>query len=262
MRYPIVALLTDYGTGDSYVSEVKAVILGYTRQVHLVDITHEVESYNELEAAFILSCSSKTFPADTIFICIVDPTVGSSRPAIVIETRSGKTFIGPDTGIMVPAAERDGIIKVRKIDFGALGREISGTFHGRDVFAHVAGMLIAGWGMRSILKPAEEFHKLYLPRPVTRAGEIEATVLHVDRFGNVITNMEKSDIPAGVASYKVRSDSVSLGDVPLKGYYSSVGLGEPVLVMGGTGYLEVSVNRGSAAKLLGVRSGDKLLFRY
>jgi len=258
-----VALITDYGTRDSYVSEVKAVILRYRRDVQLVDITHMVEAFNEVEAAFILRCAAKTFPPGTVFLCIVDPGVGSGRQAIMIETRTEKKFIGPDTGFMYPAAEIENIDTVYRIDYGMIGAPTSGTFHGRDVFAVLAGMIISGIDVKKVLTPINDYRRIELPKPVIKLGEIVATILHIDRFGNVITNITPSHLPSNMDRFDViLHDGGKVFNVPLLGSYAGVEAGNPLLVIGGTGFLELSVNRGDASKIYSLRVGDRIILRY
>ncbi|GBC68699.1 Adenosyl-chloride synthase [archaeon HR01] len=259
---PIVALLTDYGAVDSYVSEVKAVILRYRRDVQLVDISHEVGRYNVLEAAFVLRCASKTFPEDTVFLCVVDPGVGSHRKGLVINTSSGKRFVGPDNGLMYPAAEEEGVEEVCSIDVGRLNVEISQTFHGRDVFAHVVGMMISGKSLGDVLQPFSEYVRLELPRPDIGAGRVTCQILHVDRFGNSITNLHQSQIPANLGFFDVHLKGRNIGRIPLAHYYSAVNPGEPLFLVGGTGYLELAVNGGSAADRFRIKAGDRLILTY
>jgi len=263
LETPIIALITDYGTVDSYVSEVKAVILRYRRDVQLVDITHEVEAFNEMEAAFVLRCASKTFPPGTIFLAVVDPGVGSGRQAIMVDTLSEKKFIGPDNGLMYPAAEAETIEKVYRIDYGMLGASTSGTFHGRDVFAVLVGLIISGRDLKGVLVPTSEYRRLRLPEPVWGEGEIRSSILHIDRFGNAVTNIGPKYLPPDISSFEiVFQDGRRLSDVPLKESYAGVDPGKPLLVFGGTGFLELSVNRGNASKFYNLKAGDRIVLKY
>jgi len=257
----VVGLITDYGYVDTYVSEVKARLLNYKMDIQIVDITHGVASFNETEAAFLLKNASKQFPRETIFLCIVDPKVGTERRTIVIETRSNKLFIGPDTGIMTPAAEQEGIKTTWTPLEDKLPSRFSETFHGRDVFAEIAGRLLAGTSFEEILVQVGDYNRLALPEPrELKQGWIEATVMHVDKFGNLITNIHHSQ-------YSVRDKmgekiSVRIRDkmlkIPLVKTYGAVKKGKPLLTIGGSGHLELSVNMGDASKRFKTKAGDKI----
>ncbi|MCS7125641.1 MAG: SAM-dependent chlorinase/fluorinase [Aigarchaeota archaeon] len=257
----IIALITDYGIRDTYVAQVKGVILSYRRDVVIIDVTHEVEPFNEVEAAFLLTTYVPYMPPKTIHLCIVDPKVGGERRPIVIETNRGDYFIGPDTGFMIPAAEILGIVNVYEIDESKLGRRFSETFHGRDVFAHIVGKLSTGVDLDEIGKPISDYKRVEIPKPVFKEDIIESTVLHVDRYGNVITNLKFGEF------------EISFGDIlelhilnevvrcPLVQYYSKVDEGSFLTTVGGSGYIEVSINKGNASQRLGLKPGDKLRIR-
>jgi len=252
---PIVALLTDYGYVDTYVSEVKATILKHRPDARLIDITHGVARFSELEAAFLLKVASRSFPDGTVFICIVDPRVGTNRGSVVFETKRGNLYIGPDTGIMYPAARADGIRKVSSIDDSQLPKRFSETFHGRDVFAEVAGRIVSGKRLAGVLAETRRYTKLSLPEAKRSGHRIRAIVLHVDNFGNLVTNVHYNEIPP-----EIRGCSVRLGGrrffAPLRQSYGYVGKGKAVLVVGGSGHLELAINLGNAAERYGAAVGD------
>ena len=261
--WSLVALLTDYGYVDTYVAEVKARILSYRRDVQIVDVTHGVASFNELEAAFLLRNASRSFPDGTIFICIIDPKVGTGRRSIIIKTRRGKLFIGPDTGFMIPAAKEHEIENVWVIDENKLPGRISETFHGRDVFAEAAGRILAGEEIENMSYEVDGYEVMELPRPRVRDGRIEAMVMHVDKFGNIITNIHAGDYGfEGLFGSRLR---VRLGrsgktlTAPLVKSYGAVKKGSPLLTVGGSGYVELSVNMGDASKRYRVKPGDKIV---
>ncbi len=257
MEKPIIALMTDYGYRDTYVSELKAVILRHRRDVQLVDITHEVESFNEFEAAFLLKEAAKSFPENTIFICVIDPKVGTERRGIIFITKRGNIFIGPDTGIMYPAASAEEIIESWWIDSSKLPARFSETFHGRDVFAEIAGRIVKGEDMESFARRTFEYAKIEIPKPEYDGNEVRAVVLRVDKFGNIITNIHHSEISMkhGRAKILIRGRGITAPFVPS---YGHVERGKPALVIGGTGYLELAVNMGSAARKYRVKAGDKI----
>ena len=255
---PVIALLTDFGLRDPYVAQVKAVILSYCRDAAIIDVTHDVSAFNELQAAFILKINAPYMPPGTIHVSVIDPGVGSKRRSIIIETRRGDIFIGPDTGFMIPAAEELGINAVYVIDDSKLPPRISETFHARDVFAPVAGMIASGKDVRELGREISDYVRFKLPEPKISEDEIGVTVMHVDRFGNVITNLKSRESPLRVGE-RIR---VSMKDKEITcefvKSYAYVGVGEPLLTIGGSGYVEFSINRGSAAERFGLRPGDKL----
>ncbi|MEN2974080.1 MAG: SAM-dependent chlorinase/fluorinase [Candidatus Caldarchaeales archaeon] len=255
---PIIALITDYGLKDTYVAQLKGVILSYRRDVIIVDVTHEVEPFNELEAAFLLLTYVKYMPPETIHLCIVDPKVGGERRPIIIKTVRGDCFIGPDTGIMAPAAESLGIMNIYEIDQSMLPKRFSETFHGRDVFAHAAGKLSIGLSLDKIGKLISDYERIEIPKPLFREDFIESTVLHVDRFGNIITNLKYNEINVGFGDIVEIYMPDTVVRCPLVQYYSRVEEGSLLTTIGGSGYLEISINKGRASEKLRLRPGDRL----
>ena len=254
---PVISLLTDYGLRDPYVAEVKAVILSYCRDAVIIDVSHEVSAFNELEAAFLLTTYIEYMPEKTIHVCIIDPGVGAGRRGIVIETMRGDLFIGPDTGFMIPAAELLGIRHVYAIDESRLPSRPSETFHGRDVFAHVAGRLAAGMDIKDIGAEIDDYAKMSLPKPIMGENWIDATVMHIDRFGNLITNLGLELLLNRMKSDELviefRNRTVKCKFVRA---YGLVKVGEPLLTVGGSGFIELAVNRGSAAETFRLNVGD------
>ena len=198
-------------------------------------------------------------PKGTIHTCIIDPGVGAGRRGIVIETFRGDIFIGPDTGFMIPAAEDLRIKSVYMIDESRLPKRISETFHGRDVFAHIAGRIISGTPLDEIGPRIGDYRRISLPKPSIRDGWIEATIMHIDRFGNLITNLPP-DILRGAKKVlvKLRDEEIECSFVKA---YGLVRAGEPLLTIGGTGFIELSINRGSATERFKLKVGDKILLR-
>ena len=259
---PVISLLTDYGLRDPYVAEVKAVILSYCMDAVIIDVSHEVSAFNELEAAFLLTTYVKYMPEGTIHVCIIDPGVGAGRRGIVVKTMRGDLFIGPDTGFMIPAAELLGISRVYEIDESKLPSRSSETFHGRDVFAHVAGRLAAGVEIEDIGVEIDDYVRMRLPKPVVGENWIDATIMHVDRFGNLITNLRPD-----LLSSRIRSKELV---IEFKGRairckfvkaYGLAGIGEPLLTVGGTGFIELAVNKGSAVETFKLGVGDVIRIR-
>ena len=263
---PIVALLTDFGSQDHYVGAVKGAVLAACREAAVVDLTHELPPHDVMAAAFSLAAARPAFPAGTTFLAVVDPGVGSARRALALEA-NGQRFVGPDNGIFTFVLAEQPAARVHEITNQGLFRaHVSATFHARDIFGPVAGRLAAGMDIAEVGPPLSDPVRLALerPRPVGSA-EWEGAVLHVDRFGNLITNFTQEDLDVALAT--VNGDPTELvvtveGMVlPLVRTYSDVCEGEACALAGSSGRLEVSVNRGSAARQLGAARGAPVRVR-
>ncbi len=257
----VITLLTDFGTKDHYVSSMKGVILSINPKATIVDITHNIEPFNIMQAAFVLHQTANWFPKGTIHVVIVDPGVGSKRRAIAIKTKK-YTFIGPDNGVLMPSANSFGIIEVREIKRKFFD-EVSYTFHGRDVFAPAAASLSLGMKFEELGPIAPNPKELSFWKPKRVNNGLKALALHVDRFGNVITNIPRRDYEEIASKHRVymelRGKRISLK--PARSYFE----GKPMelLILPGSGdFVEISCNRESAAKLLGLKPGDEFFLRY
>jgi S-adenosylmethionine hydrolase len=262
MPRPIITLTTDFGTKDSYVAEIKAVILSLSPDARIVDLTHEVDKFNTRMAAYMLACAAPYFPKGTVHVVVVDPGVGTKRRALLIQTRNG-FYAGPDNGVLTLAANDQGIEHVFEITNRKLMLpRISNTFHGRDIFAPAAAHLING------TKPEEfgpETDKISTPRftrIVRRKNMLIGEVLYIDGFGNIITNIGKRELdlmnPKEAVNVKFKSTKLRL---KLCKAYAEVGKGEALAIVGSHSFLEISVNQGSAAKKLKVKVGDKITLK-
>lgn len=254
----MVTLTTDFGLTDAYVGQVKGVILGLCPQVTLVDLSHDIPPQEVDRAGLVVASSIPYFPPGTIHLAVVDPGVGTSRRAILV-LAAGQMFIAPDNGLLTRVLKADPKAKIREIINPALMNErISPTFHGRDVFAPVAGRLAAG------LAPAEVGPRLGNPilsepdLPVLDRGTIRGRVIYADRFGNLVTNIpvamvEKSPGPGPV---KVRIGGRELTGLHLT--YAEKEEGRPMALVGGLDYLEVAVNKGRADEYFGLDPGAEV----
>jgi S-adenosylmethionine hydrolase len=254
MRNPIVTLTTDFGVQDHYVGAMKGVILGICPQAQIVDITHDVKPFQISEGAFALAQACSCFPAKTVHVAVVDPGVGTARRPILVEA-AGQYFVAPDNGVlaMIYAAQPH---KVRAISNERYFRQpVSHTFHGRDIFAPVAAHLAAGLPPARVGKLIDDYLRPAFLKPQrtgkrTWAGEI----LHIDRFGNLVTNFHASDFP----DLETRNVCLSIGPqqvTVMARNYAECGAGELFLVMGSSGYVEVSVGQASAARVIGCETG-------
>ena len=235
---------------------MKGVILGIAPQARIVDITHDVQPFEITEGAFVIAQAYRYFPKKTTHVIVVDPGVGSERRAIVAEM-AGQYFVAPDNGILSMIFSREAKKKVRHVTNEKLFlHPVSRTFHGRDVFAPVAAHLASGIPAARFGKTIEDYVKLSLDKP-TRTGKRvwTGTILKVDRFGNLITNLHIEEFP----EVRTRPFELNAGLQQISRFattFSECSPGEFFVVVGSSGYLEVAANQGSAAKMLGVGSGS------
>ncbi|MBS7631663.1 SAM-dependent chlorinase/fluorinase, partial [Candidatus Bathyarchaeota archaeon] len=252
---------TDYGLKDSYVAEVKGAILKINPNVTIVDISHDVGNYDIEEGAFHLARSVPYFPDGTIHVGVVDPTVGSERKRIVIKSK-GAYFVGPDNGLLAPAAERLGLEKVYEItNLGLLPKRVSEVFDGRDVFGPVAALLSKGFPIEEIGSETRFYQRIPSYEPKIQGNRIEARVIHVDGFGNLVTNvtskvLEEAGVRDGVV-VEVRVGN-RVERVPFVKRFSAVPRGALLMLVAGGDYLELSINQGDASLQLGVGRGATL----
>jgi S-adenosylmethionine hydrolase len=241
----IITLLTDFGS--LYPAAMKGVILGQAPDVILVDIAHDIPPQDVRAGAFALLSTARYFPAGTIHLAVVDPGVGSERLSIAIES-GGHFFVGPDNGLLMPAARSLGKPRAYEIALEPLHLHPSRTFHGRDVFAPAAALLAQGRPPRD-MGPGVRPRELGFGAPHRTKKGIEADVIYVDRFGNLITNMRE------LPSLQVRLKGVELRAVET---YSQARRIEPLITLGSHGFLEIAVNKGSAAEAFGLKAGDRI----
>jgi S-adenosylmethionine hydrolase len=257
----IITLLTDFGTSDYFVSAMKGRILSLNRNVHIVDITHEIPPQDVEAAAFTLLTACETFPPGTIHVAVVDPGVGSSRRAIVVE--AGKMFfVGPDNGIFSYVCERLGKPRVIHLtNEKYFSRPVSPTFHGRDVFAPVAAALSLGVKTAQLGASVDDFVQLPFLLPTTlRDGSISARVIHIDRFGNCVTNITERELTAEMiaagATIQVKGKHIK----SFRRFFAEVGSKEKLFaVWGSAGFLELAAANNSAARMLKVQRGEEVL---
>lgn len=252
----VITLLTDFGLADFFVGAMKGVILSIHREAVIVDLTHLIPPQDVFAAALTLSDGYGTFPEGTIHVAVVDPGVGSGRRALLVETER-YFFIGPDNGIFTFVYEQERLRRAIQITAERFFRHpVSQTFHGRDVFAPVAAWLARGVDPAEFGPEITDPVRLPIPR-LERIGQKHwrGQIIHVDRFGNLITNLTARDIPLDA----LRSGGTLLvnGRIvsALRTHYREASSGEVFALIGSTGRLEISVREGSAAEILGVSRG-------
>jgi len=257
---PLITLLSDFGLRDPYVAEMKAVVLSICPQACLVDISHEVEKFNTRMGAFVLASAAPYFPEGTVHVAVVDPGVGTKRRAILVEARD-MSFVGPDNGLLMLAAQRRGIRHVYEIaNRRFMLSRVSRTFHGRDVFAPAAAHLAKGG-----CKPSDfgsEIHDYVVPRfvkPRLTKGVLFGEVLHVDDFGNIVTNIsraefEKTGIREGTMfRFRLKDTGIEL---KFCSTFGEVPIGKSLALIGSHDFLEIATNQGNASKKFGARVGN------
>jgi S-adenosylmethionine hydrolase len=249
-RANLVTLLSDFGLRDTYVAQMKAVIIGLDPTVRLVDVTHEVEPGNVMEAALALESAWGLFPEGSVHLAVVDPGVGSSRAPLAVEA-AGHFFVGPDNGLfsLVPASGPEARAVRLHEDF----RPVSATFHGRDVFAPAAAHLALGRPLEELGEAVEAIRTLPLPEVLLEPGVVMGEIIHMDHFGNLVTNLRPWHLEGrkllGLRTGPLLRHSVSRT-------YSDVPEGECLFLWNSAGRLEVACREGHAAMLLGLGVGD------
>jgi S-adenosylmethionine hydrolase len=251
----VITLTTDFGTRDAYVAEMKGVILSITRDVHVVDITHDVAPGDVLEGALALEAAAPRFPAGTIHVAVVDPGVGTARRGLVVAARD-QMFIGPDNGLFTPfvGLARWRAFELRAAEFRSAG--VSHTFHGRDIFAPAAAHLARGVEAASLGPTVTDPIRLAWPEVRVSQGRVGGAVVHVDRFGNLVTSIHADAIAALGTGVAIRVAGKSL---PLVRTYGDLGRGNPGALVGSTNRLEIAVNAGSAARALRAGRGTPVV---
>ncbi len=238
---PIVSLLTDFGTSDHYAAVMKAVIARACPAARTIDITHDVEPFEIAQGAYLLGQAWRWFPLGTVHVAVVDPGVGSDRRVLAAQA-NGHRFVLPDNGLLsLIGVEQPAVRQIQNP--AAMLAPVSRTFHGRDIFAPAAAHLACGFPFADLGPLIEDWVRLL--RPVSE-------VLHIDRFGNVITSLRANEHPE--SALRLHAATISRHSVN----YASAPEAELFLIEGSGGYLEISERQGSAAARIGCRVGDRV----
>jgi S-adenosylmethionine hydrolase len=264
---PVVALLTDFGSRDHYVGAMKGVMLGICPDITIVDITHDIEPHDVLGGALQLAGAFRYFPAGTIFVVVVDPGVGSARRGLAADVGDYR-FVAPDNGVL-SAVFRDAPPKrvVELTERRYARPTVSRTFEGRDRFAPAAAWLAKGIQLSALGRVVSQPVVLDIPQARTEADALEGSVLLIDRFGNLVTNVDRRAFDrfvhadSGASSAEIE---LTVGGVPIPrivATYADIHAGEACALFGGTDHLEIALNAGSAAETLGVTRGAAVLLR-
>ena len=240
---PIITLLTDFGTADGYVGEMKGVLLSEVPNATIVDITHEVPAHDVELGRLTVARYWRKFPAGSVHLAVIDPGVGSSRAALAVSSE-GRFLVGPDNGLLSPALL---MADARAVEL-TIPQHASPTFHGRDVFAPAAAQLARGADVDLLGTPAQEPVIRRTPEPHRgKDGELIGEIIAIDRFGNAITNL-----------VSMRGNQLLVGGrrIPLRKAYADVEAGDVGAVVGSTGLIEIVVREGRAADALALKRGN------
>ena len=261
MARPIITLTTDFGLNDHFVGTVKGAILSIAPDTEIVDICHSVQAFDILDGALVLAQAYSYFPTRTVHLVVVDPGVGSARRPILASSDK-YNFVAPDNGVLSLMYAREERLNVRHItsDHYFL-QPLSNTFHGRDIFAPVAGYLAKGVDQEKFGPEITDFVRFNAPRPkAVDAKTLRGTVLKVDRFGNLITNITAQDAPA-LFQVPLPAFKMAIGQREVTSFKTNYADGAPnelFAILGSMGYLEIAANRTAAAQLAGAGKGTEV----
>jgi S-adenosylmethionine hydrolase len=252
---PVIALLSDFGSHDHYAGTMKGVMLSICPDATLVDITHDVPPHDVLDGALQLAAAARYFPAGTIFLAVVDPGVGSARRGIAAEAGDYR-FVAPDNGVLTAVLREWAPKKIVELTERRYARPtVSRTFEGRDRFAPAAAWLAKGIQLTALGRPAADFHRLDIPLPQVGEASISGVVLRIDRFGNIVTNIDRRSFEAAARSSPMQVNAGGHAVGRLVATYADIQPGEICALFGSTDHLELAANAESAAERLSLSRG-------
>ena len=253
----IITLTSDFGTQDHYVSAMKAVMLGIAPDSRFIDVSHDIPPQDIMAGAWVIRNSAFLFPPETVHLVVVDPGVGTDRLPIVLKVED-QYFVGPDNGIF-SLLYTQFECEAYKLNKTKYWRDVrSRTFHGRDIFAPVAAHLAAGVPIEKLGDPIKDLVSYHWAVPIGDKDGVQGWVIHIDRFGNLITNISEELLEETAGRRKVR---VYVGNTIIDHMVNTFGdvePGEPAAFIGSSGMLEVGINKGNAAQMLGVDKGAQI----
>jgi len=254
---PLIALMTDFGTDDTYIGQMKSVILSIHPAVNIIDLTHAVMPQHIAHGAFLLERTVPFLPEGTITVSVVDPGVGTSRKPIAVKT-DRQIFLAPDNGLLTPVLAGQAIIACSSIANPDVMLPMqSATFHGRDIFSPAAANLAAGFPFEKLGEPLDPASCITLPsnggRTEDNGRAIGGYVLFTDHFGNLVTTID-SALPGNPAEWRV--EAAGMPSLPLSRTYGDVSEGELLAYGGSFGTIEIAVRNGNAALMTGLREND------
>ena len=253
----IITLTTDFGTQDHYVSVMKAVMLGIAPTTRFIDISHDIPAQDIMAGAWVIRNAAFEFPKNTIHLVVVDPSVGTDRNPIAIKVKD-QYFVGPDNGIFSLITNESSFKAFKLMKTKYWHRKRSRTFHGRDIFSPVAAHISNGVELKELGDPIEQLVRYHWAVPIGDKDGLQGWVIHIDRFGNLITNIPEQLLEDTAGRRKVR---IYLGNTIIDHMVNTFGdvePGEPAAFIGSSGMLEVGINKGNAAEMLGVDKGAQI----
>ncbi len=258
----LITFTTDFGIVDGFVGTMKGVVAGINPGAGVIDITHAVAPGDVWGGAFMLKCSYNFFPEGTIHMAVVDPGVGSARRAIAVKT-SRYLFVGPDNGVLSLALAAETVLAVHSItNEHYFLRNVSQTFHGRDIFSPVAAHLSRGMAVEDLGPLVTDWRRITIPTPKVERGELAGEIVYIDRFGNALTNIRESDVRAIIVEGAELTAWLAGQKVPFANCYQGVPAGTPLALIGSSGFVEIAVNGGNAAESLALRRGAPVVVRH
>ena len=254
----IITLMTDFGTSDHYVGVMKGVILNINPQAQIVDITHTIPPQDIQAAAFLIDSAYRYFPIGTIHVIVVDPGVGSERQAIACQTETAY-FVCPDNGILTHILRNEEPIHTVAVENSAYFLpQVSNTFHGRDIFAPVAAHLSRGVPIDKLGSPVARPVQLPIPKPQGTDNTIVGQVIWIDSFGNLVTNISHEILGSLEERNRIFICAGSARIDHINRSYAESAVGEALAIVGSFNRLEISINQGNAAQILGLKRGDRI----
>ena len=260
MSQPIITLTTDYGTADHLVGVLKGVILRIVPNATLVDISHHVTPFDVLDGALTIGTAYPYFPPRTVHLVVVDPGVGTHRRPILV-SGDQQYFVAPDNGVLSLVYDRQPSVSVRHITASHYFlNPVSNTFHGRDIFAPVAAWLAKTFQTEAMGEEITDYSRFALPRAKSNGSTLKGVVLRIDGFGNLLTNFLAADLPKTAApGGKIGLQIAGKRVEKFEQTFAQGPANEPIAILGSSGFLEIVVNKGHAARTLGVNRGAEVI---
>jgi S-adenosyl-L-methionine hydrolase (adenosine-forming) len=260
----LIALFTDFGSGDPYVAQLKGAIKTIHPESEILDLSHENAAFDIATASYLLAKSTRTLPAGTVIIAVVDPGVGSSREALVVRTQAGRIYVAPDNGLLTEVLAREGLSEARYLQNPKLNLpgSSSATFHARDIFGPAAAHLVSGVSLDTCGPKADKIIRLPRPLATVMANQAKGQVLYIDHYGNILTNIPGSELtklkPGQLLSLTLRGKILS---IPFLRTYAEAPTDRPFALINSDGELEIAITKGHAAKELGAKGGDPVVLK-
>lgn len=259
MPRPIITLTTDYGTSDHLVAVMKGVILSINPEAEIIDITHQCLQFDVLDGAFTIGNAYSYFPPKTVHVVVIDPGVGTQRRPILV-SGDQHYFVAPDNGVLSMVYEKQSSFTVWNVTSEHYFRQpVSNTFHGRDIFSPVAAWLSKNWQSNAFGEEIQDFVRFSMPKPKTNGNGVKGVVLRVDHFGNLVTNITPTEAPAIVEPEGKFTIRIGKGEIrKLFQTFAQGPAAEPFGVIGSSGFLEICMNKGNAARTLASNRGAEV----